>query len=65
MTAKEALASFFKTVANQFLDMASQIIAKWIEMTILNGILSLFQGGGAGFTAPAAPAAPKIGRAHV
>jgi hypothetical protein len=46
MTAKEALAGFFQSVADQFLDMAAQIIAKWIQMTILNTILQLFPGGG-------------------
>jgi phage-related minor tail protein len=45
MTAQEALASFFQSVADRFLDMAAQIIAKWIEMTILNSVLSLFPGG--------------------
>jgi hypothetical protein len=45
MTAQEALASFFQSVADRFLDMAAQIIAKWIEMTILNTVLSLFPGG--------------------
>jgi hypothetical protein len=45
MTAREALASFFQSVADQFLDMAAQIIAKWIQMTILNSILKLFPGG--------------------
>jgi hypothetical protein len=48
MTAKEALAGFFQSVADQFLDMAAQIIAKWIQMTILNTILQLFPGGGGG-----------------
>ena len=45
MTAQEALASFFQSVADRFLDMAAQIIAKWIEMTILNSVLNLFPGG--------------------
>jgi hypothetical protein len=45
MTAQEALSAFFQTVADRFLDMAAQIIAKWIEMTILNSVLSLFPGG--------------------
>ncbi len=45
MTAKEALAGFFQSVADQFLDMAAQIIAKWIQMTILNTVLRLFPGG--------------------
>jgi len=49
MTAQEALASFFQNIADYFLDMAAQIIAKWIQMTILNAALSLFpSGGGAG-----------------
>jgi tape measure domain-containing protein len=48
MTAREALSSFFKSVADAFLDMAAQIIAKWITMTILNSVLSLFPGGGGG-----------------
>jgi tape measure domain-containing protein len=48
MGAKEALASFFQSVADAFLDMAAQIIAKWIQMTILNSVLSIFPGGGAG-----------------
>lgn len=45
MTAQEALASFFQSVADRFLDMAAQIIAKWIEMTLLNNVLNLFPGG--------------------
>ena len=48
MGAKEALASFFQSVADAFLDMAAQIIAKWIQMTILNTVLSLFPSGGGG-----------------
>lgn len=47
MTAQEALSSFFQSVADRFLDMAAQIIAKWIEMTILNSVLNLFPGGSA------------------
>jgi hypothetical protein len=46
MTAQEALAGFFRNVADQFLDMASQIIAKWIQMMILNTALKLFPGSG-------------------
>ena len=51
MTAREALASFFQSVADAFLDMAAQIIQKWIAMTILNSVLSLFPGKapGSGF----------------
>jgi tape measure domain-containing protein len=55
MSAQQALTSFFQSVADAFLDMAAQIIAKWITMTILNSVLKLFPGaglsakGGAGF----------------
>jgi hypothetical protein len=45
MTAKEALASFFQSVADHFLDMAAQIIAKMIQMAILNTIVGLLPGG--------------------
>jgi hypothetical protein len=66
MTAKEALASFFTSVADMFLDMAAQIIAKWIQMTILNTVLQLFPGGSmagggglsSGFSAGTASAIP-------
>jgi tape measure domain-containing protein len=39
MTAKEALGAFFKSVADMFLEMAAQIIAKQITMIILQTIL--------------------------
>jgi hypothetical protein len=45
MTAKEALASFFSSVADHFLDMAAQIIAKMIQMFILQQALKIFGGG--------------------
>jgi phage-related minor tail protein len=64
MTAQEALASFFQSVADRFLDMAAQIIAKWIEMTILNSVLNLFPGGGMGLggaTAAAGKLNPAVG----
>jgi ribosomal protein L12E/L44/L45/RPP1/RPP2 len=54
MTAREALASFFTNVADMFLDMAAQIIAKMITMAILNqilGVLPGFSGGGGGAAA--------------
>jgi len=64
MTAQEALSSFFQSVADRFLDMAAQIIAKWIEMSILNSVLSLFPGGGMGLggaTAAAGKLDPAVG----
>jgi hypothetical protein len=47
LTAQEVLTNFFQSVADQFLDMAAQIISKWIQMMILNSILKLFPGGNA------------------
>lgn len=52
MTAQEALAKFFQSVADQFLNMAAQIIAKWITLTILNSIVRLFPSNPAGAAAP-------------
>jgi hypothetical protein len=59
MTAKEALGSFFKSVADMFLEMAAQIIAKQITMIILQTILKALGGapggsGGGGFGASGA-----------
>jgi len=48
MTAREALASFFKSIANYFMDMAAKIIAKMIEMAIINTIVGLLPGAGGG-----------------
>ena len=61
MSAKEALASFFTSVADMFLDMAAQIIAKMITMAILNQILSVLPGaGGAGSGAAALGSNPNV-----
>ena len=54
MTTREALASFFKSIASYFMDMAAKIIAKMIEMAIINTIVGLLPGasgggGGGGF----------------
>ena len=56
MTAKEALGSFFKSVADMFLEMAAQIIAKQITMIILQTILTAL-GGATGGTQSAGSAA--------
>ena len=47
MTAKEALRSFFQSTAQHFIDMASQMIAKYIQMKIIGLALNAF-GGAAG-----------------
>ena len=59
MTAKEALGSFFKSVADMFLEMAAQIIAKQITMIILQTILKALgavggASGGAGMNSASA-----------
>jgi hypothetical protein len=46
MTAKEALASFFESTANAFLDMAAQIITQLITITILESLSSIFGSAG-------------------
>lgn len=63
MTAKEALANFFTSVADMFLDMAAQIIAKMITMAILNTIVGLLPGAGSagGFTAGPLAAVGDVG----
>jgi len=48
MTAQEALASFFQNIADYFLDMAAQIIAKMIQIAILNAVVGLLPGSGGG-----------------
>ena len=45
-TAEQALADAFQGIANHFLDMASQMIAKWIEMQIIGLATSLLGGLG-------------------
>lgn len=47
-TAREALASFFRNVGNYFLDLAGNIIAKLIEIAVLESLTSVFGGGSAG-----------------
>lgn len=48
LTAQEALASFFQNTANHFLDMAAQMIAKMIQLQILNAVLGIFPPAGGG-----------------
>jgi tape measure domain-containing protein len=60
MTGREALASFFSSVADHFLDMASKMIAKMIEMFILQTVLGII-GGAAGSGGGGGNAAAKMG----
>ena len=62
MTAKEALASFFTSVADMFLDMAAQIIAKMITMAILNAVLGVLPGAGGGLGTAVSPEVGAIGQ---
>ena len=59
MTAQQGLASFFKSVADMFLDMAAQIIAAWMKMIILNTIVKIFS---IGLTTAASPEVGAIGQ---
>ena len=72
MTAQEALAGMFQSIADHFADMVAQMIAEWIKMMILKGIEAIINpmaglgnlGGGissglsSGFSAGAASAVP-------
>jgi hypothetical protein len=42
MTAREALAGFFQNIANYFADMVAQMIAEWLKLQLIKGIMSLF-----------------------
>jgi TP901 family phage tail tape measure protein/lambda family phage tail tape measure protein len=61
MTAKEALGSFFKSVADMFLEMAAQIIAKQMTMIILQTILKALGVVGGGTATAANPEAYAVG----
>lgn len=63
MTAQEALASFFKNVAEHFLDMAAQIITKMIIIKILNAATSLLPVSNVASLGPVATAAGVVPRA--
>jgi tape measure domain-containing protein len=54
-TAKEALADFFKNVAEYFLDMAEKIISKMIVMAILNTLAKVLPTGGDKNSVPQTP----------
>jgi tape measure domain-containing protein len=41
MTAREALAGFFQNIANYFADMVAQMIAEYLKMQLIKGVLSL------------------------
>jgi hypothetical protein len=48
MTGQQALAAFFKGVGDHFMDMASKMIAKLIEIYILETVLGFISGAAAG-----------------
>jgi hypothetical protein len=52
MTAQEALAGMFQSIANHFADMVAQMIAEYLKMALIKGIMSIigavFGGGGGG-----------------
>jgi tape measure domain-containing protein len=50
MTAREALAGFFQSVADHFADMVAQMIAEYLKMALIKGFMSIVGGvaGGLG-----------------
>jgi tape measure domain-containing protein len=49
LTAREALAGFFQSIADSFADMVAQMITEWLKAQLIKGFMSLFPGfGGAG-----------------
>jgi hypothetical protein len=61
MSAREALGSFFKSVADMFLEMAAQIIAKQMTMIILQTILKALGAIAGGTATSANPEAYAVG----
>jgi len=47
MSAREALAGFFQSVADSFADMVAKMIAEYLKMALIKGIMSLIPGLGA------------------
>jgi lambda family phage tail tape measure protein len=62
MTAQQALAGMFQSIADSFMDMVAQMIASWAKIAVAKGISSLLQmiipgfGGGGGLSDLNAPA---------
>jgi lambda family phage tail tape measure protein len=57
MSAKQALANFFQSVADYFLEMASKMIAKWLVMKVIGLVAGMFPGAsGQGLSDLGAPA---------
>ena len=51
MTAREALAGMFQSIADHFADMVAQMIAEYLKMALIKGIMSIIGGAvGGGFT---------------
>jgi phage-related minor tail protein len=54
MSARDALAGFFQSVADSFTDMVAKMITEWLKAQLIKGFLSLFpgfNGGGLGSSA--------------
>jgi lambda family phage tail tape measure protein len=55
MTAQESLGNFFRNIGNYFLDMASKMIAKYIEMQIIGLAQKFLPGMFGGIFGPSGP----------
>jgi len=60
MTGQEALAAFFKNVGDHFMDMASKMIAKLIEIYILETIVGFITGAAGGGASGGPATAPAF-----
>jgi hypothetical protein len=57
MSARDALAGFFQSVADSFTDMVAKMITEWLKAQLIKGFLSLFPGlNGGGLSNLSAPA---------
>jgi tape measure domain-containing protein len=59
-TAQQALSSFFQRVADSFLDMAAQMIQKWIQMQMLGLVQSLLTPVAGGFAGAFGASGPSF-----
>jgi tape measure domain-containing protein len=55
MTAQQALAGFFQNLSNYFADMVSKMIAEWLKMQLIEGLLGLVSMFAPGFGSGIAP----------
>ena len=55
MTAQQALGSFFQNIGNYFVDMVTKMIAEYLKMQVIEGIMNIFSMFSPGFGSGIAP----------